>query len=187
MQRVVGRAVAAMVAIGAGSAGGGSVAQAETAHFAATDIPSVFFIGKSDDRNQVHYGIHLDKACHPVGTSPIFIYWKQIERGPNEVNDLNFLDRTVYGIRRQTLDVVTGTETGRVSFALEAAQKRAITFVARKDGDQCSVRAMTKLNTTAASLERIFVKLASLWRVEYLDLFGTEEATGKPIVERAHP
>ncbi len=166
---------------------GGSEAQAAPPRFGDTDVPSVFFIGKSDDRNQVHYGIHLDKNCRPVGASPIFIYWKQIERGPNEVSDLSFLDQTVYGIRSQKVDPGAGTETGRVSFALEAAQRRGITFVAKKEGEQCSARALSRLNGSAARLERIFVKLASFWRVDYLDLVGTEEASGKQIVERAHP
>ncbi|HTB75350.1 MAG TPA: hypothetical protein VK762_19000, partial [Polyangiaceae bacterium] len=35
-------------------------------------VRSVFFVAKSENRNEVHYGIALDPACGPVGASPVF-------------------------------------------------------------------------------------------------------------------
>jgi len=33
-------------------------------------VSSAFFIAKSENRNQVHYGVHVDAACSPVGAEP---------------------------------------------------------------------------------------------------------------------
>jgi hypothetical protein len=47
--------------------------------FAPPDVRSVFFIAKSQNRNQVHYGIRLDRECNPIGTRPVFAYWRMFE------------------------------------------------------------------------------------------------------------
>src|SRR5579862_229788 len=77
------------------------VAQADSNRFGPTDVQTLFVIGKNLDRNEVQYGIRLDKDCVPVGKEPLYAYWRQFEKGPNVTEDLNFLDRTVYGIGGQ--------------------------------------------------------------------------------------
>ena len=45
-------------------------------------LGSVFFVAKSENRNEVHYGFALDAACSPAGPAPVFAYWRMRERGP---------------------------------------------------------------------------------------------------------
>ncbi|WP_434301731.1 hypothetical protein [Corallococcus exiguus] len=30
----------------------------------------------------------MDEACRPVGTRPVHVYWRMLERGPSEVEEL---------------------------------------------------------------------------------------------------
>jgi hypothetical protein len=59
-----------------------TVAQASGVAVATRAVQSIFFIAKSENKNQVHYGIRLDEACSPAGDSPMFAYWRMLERGP---------------------------------------------------------------------------------------------------------
>jgi hypothetical protein len=60
-----------------------SLAQARDTRFGASDIRTLFFIRTSEDRDEVHYGIHLDKDCIPIGKEPVYVYWRLIEKGPD--------------------------------------------------------------------------------------------------------
>src|SRR5215471_13225370 len=61
------------------------------------DIPSVFFIAKSQNRNQVHYGIRLDRSCRPSGERPVFAYWRMLENH-GELEPLLPVETTAYGL-----------------------------------------------------------------------------------------
>jgi hypothetical protein len=50
--------------------------------FGANDLPTLFFIAKSDDRNRVDYGMRLDSRCAPYGDEPVFPYWREFEPPP---------------------------------------------------------------------------------------------------------
>ena len=42
-------------------------ARASAVSFGPNDVPTVFFINKSDDHNRVDYGIRLNEHCAPTG------------------------------------------------------------------------------------------------------------------------
>src|SRR5689334_14951358 len=73
---VLGGLVAGAILAPAGAARAGEVA------FGAHDVPTVFFISKSDDRNRVDYGIRLDASCAPLNDDAMFLYWRVFEGAP---------------------------------------------------------------------------------------------------------
>jgi len=61
-------------------------------------VRSVFFVAKSENRNEVHYGVALDSACVPAGSSPVFAYWRMRERSPLATEPLLAREVSAYGI-----------------------------------------------------------------------------------------
>lgn len=157
------------------------LAAAGDPRFWANDIRTLFFIGKSDDRDEVHYGIHLDKDCMPIGNEPVYVYWQQIEQGPNVTEDLNFLDRTVYGVKSQSV-TKRSPEESRVVMTLRATSDRSITVVTKKQEGQCVADSIAMIGGVPARLDRVFVHVAGWLSVDWIDIKGT--VSGRPIVER---
>jgi hypothetical protein len=156
--------------------------------FGPYDVRTIFVIGKNTDRNEVQFGIRLDADCVPVGDEPVYPYWRQFEKGPDVTEDLNFLDKTGYGIKSQKVErpAPAGT-TGRVVLRLRAASDRTIAIDVRKEGKACVADALTFLSGTAARLQRIHVQLSGPLSVDYLELRGVRVDNKQPIVERAKP
>ena len=78
----------------------------------------VFFVRKRN-RNQVHYGIHVDASCTPVGATPVFGYWRMLEHGPLRDRKPATLARDpAYGSPNKILD--QGDAGGRVGIRLRA-------------------------------------------------------------------
>lgn len=60
-------------------------------------VQSIFHIAKSENRNQVHYGAHVDEACRPIGAAPIYAYWRMFERSPTRTEALLDREQPGYG------------------------------------------------------------------------------------------
>jgi hypothetical protein len=86
--------------------------------FSGSDVPTVFFISKSDDRNRVDYGIRLDAACLPTSGSPMVVYWREFEGGRDGLvtHGLNIFEGPVYGVGTQRL---TETRTDGVTLRID--------------------------------------------------------------------
>ena len=70
--------------------------------FGPNDVPTAFFISKSDDHNRVDYWMRLDANCQPVNNDAVTPYWREFEKAPPVVtHSINFLDRMAYGISAQ--------------------------------------------------------------------------------------
>ncbi|APR79274.1 Hypothetical protein A7982_04621 [Minicystis rosea] len=168
----------------------GFAALAPTAHaegrFGPHDIRTMFVIGKNLDRNEVQYGIRLDKDCVPIGDEPVYAYWRQYEKGPEVTEDLNFLDRTGYGIKDQKVEQRAATGS-KVMMRLRATSDRSIGIYIRKEGEKCVADPMTYIAGTAAQLQRIHVQLSGPLSIQYIDIRGLRADNKQPINERAKP
>jgi hypothetical protein len=152
--------------------------------FGANDVPTVFFISKSDDHNRVDYWLRLDKNCQPPNDDAITPYWREFEKAPPVVtHSINFLDRMAYGIAAQ--GVASRTATG-AEYALRLkAVSRPIGISTRRDANgKCVAVVRTTIGGVTAELLSIYAKLASPLSVEYIDIKGRDFRSGKPIVER---
>jgi hypothetical protein len=163
----------------------GPDAQAE-GRFGAHDIQTLFVIGKNTDKNEVQFGIHLDKDCSPLGDEPIYAYWRQYEKGPEVTEDLNFLDKTGYGIKSQKVEKRTPTG-GKVNLVLKATPERGIGIFVHKEGSSCVAEPLAFISGVTARLERIHVQLKSFLSIDYIEIRGKRVDDKQAIVERAKP
>jgi hypothetical protein len=144
----------------------------------ASEVPSAFFVSKSENKNEVHYGIKLDDRCLPSGGAPVFAYWRMRERGPSATAPLLAHERKAYGIASQQVRANT------VRVVLRALA-RPVLFESRVDErGRCTVRVLATIQGRAARLHDVYVKLGFPFRVEYLLLQGHALDGGQWIQER---
>jgi hypothetical protein len=168
----IGCAVVAVVGV-ARSDGGGVVS-------------SAFFIAKSENRNQVHYGVHVDAACSPVGAAPVFAYWRMLEHGPAATEPLLSREVPAYGLAEQRV-VERGPEGGRASVRLRALGNRTIDVVTASRDGACVATATTTIGGQPAALSSVFAQLKWPWGVDYLMLSGRALSDGHAVRERLQP
>ncbi|MFN2425671.1 MAG: DUF4833 domain-containing protein [Candidatus Binatia bacterium] len=159
------RLVPALVAVAGGAA---LLLLASAASAASAD--SVFHIDRNKNRNQVHYGVHLDENCRPVGTDPVYNYWLRREKDPPEVRPLTYLQQAAYGFQEQDVK-----KDGRIEMRLRALPDRQLVVRAAAMGGTCKVETFTTIGEKQAYLEKVFVFAEDgllLPAVRYIELFG---------------
>ncbi len=159
-------------------------AQAAEITFGSHDIPTTFFISKSDDRNRVDYGMRLDASCAPYGEEAIFPYWRVFEGSPPvRTKELSLMDRIPYGISEQR--ALSRSATGS-EYSLRLKQfERPIVIITKKEANgSCSAMARSTVNGSQAQLVSVFAKLAGFASVDYIDVFGKDLQSGAPVTER---
>jgi hypothetical protein len=145
-------------------------------------VQSVFFIAKSENKNQVHYGIRLDEQCAPVGETPVFAYWRMLEHGPLATEPLLPRELRAYGLARQSAE--RGPLGGRVSVTLNAMPKRAIVIESAPGEGTCTAVAKAVINGIPATLTSVFVQLRWPFGVDHLEIAGHAITDGRFVRER---
>jgi Domain of unknown function (DUF4833) len=163
-------------------------AQASEPKFSPFDVQTVFYISKSDDRNRVDYGIHLDDHCAPVQEDAVFPYWREFENSPPvRVHTLGLFEYVAYGISEQR--TIRRSPVGSLHvIRLRQFSKNTIAIYSMKEPDgRCSSRARTMINGKDSELSYIYVKLfrgGLTPSVDYIDVHGRDPDTGQDIQER---
>lgn len=157
----------------------GFAAASLVASFAARagQADSVFFIAKSENRNQVHYGMRLDAHCDPIGDRPVYGYWRMHEHG-GSVEPILPQEEAAYGIGRQE------RIPGGIRINLRALPDKPIDIVARPSENGCVLTASTLITGVSARLHSIYVHLTWPFRVDYVLLSGFRLDDAKWIRER---
>lgn len=138
--------------------------------FDAQDVPTVFAIRKTNNRNRVDYGIRLDDRCRPRGDDPVVPYWRRLEQGPSVTAGLTTFQHIVYGVSHER---VARTETGgRVRVRLRALPERTITIETEQVGDSCRAKALSTVDGTPARLVDILVVLDGPRDVNHVEVTG---------------
>jgi hypothetical protein len=145
-------------------------------------IRSVFFVAKSENKNQVHYGIRVDDTCTPAGSASAFAYWRMLERGPFATEPLLARVVPAYGVAAQRSSPREGGG-GRVVLTLNALPKRTIVIDTVGRGPMCTASAGAVIGGVAAALTNIFVQLRWPFGVEYIVISG-RSADGGVVRER---
>ena len=156
--------------------------------FGPNDVPTVFFISKSDDRNRVDYGLRLNDDCLPVGDQPLFPYWRELENAPPErTHPLKFIEHFAYGVAQQRL--LRRTPAGAEIEVKLKPLDRAITITAERGADgRCRAVARTIIGGVAnIELVSAYVQLLRPMSVEYVEIHGRHPMTGQPVEERLVP
>jgi hypothetical protein len=134
------------------------------------DVPSVFYIARSSNKNQVHYGVRVDAACNVVGERPVYAYWRMLEnRG--ELEPILGIEGPAYGLDdQQAIQRGLGVTTVRVR--LRAFPERPITVTVGKTERGCEAFATTGISGTDARLQSIYVKVKWPFGVDYVLVRG---------------
>lgn len=159
-------------------------AHAEPVAFGPTDVPTLFYIAKSNNRDRVDYGIRLDSSCHPTNSDATFPYWRDLEKEPVSVHTMGMFAKMAYGFAAQKVE---HQADGAVVQKLVLKQVNRPIWVTTAKGDdgRCKAVAWTKINgVERAELISIYVKLAGALSVDYVDIKGRNRATGEIITER---
>jgi hypothetical protein len=137
--------------------------------FAASDVRSMFHISKSQNRNQVHYGLRLNAQCVPTSASPVFAYWRELEQGPDHLSELLDREQTPYGVAPgQVVSMRRGK--ARVEFRLRPFPDRALVASPRSRARGCAASVVTNVAGRPAVLESIHVAIGFLWQVESITI-----------------
>ena len=153
----------------------------DAVRFGPNDVASVFHISKSENRNEVHYGIRLDEHCAPA-QGAVFAYWRELEKGPNETSQLLAVEQPAYGIARQQMT------HGKVRLTLRALPSRTVIIEPKKGEDgRCTAVAHMEIAGAPARLDRVFAQIAWPAGVDWLQLEGAAEPDGHPVRERVQP
>lgn len=134
---------------------------------------SAFFITRSTNRNQVHYGIQVDENCRPQGPQPVHAYWRMLEKGEKDVEPLLGREGPAYGLADGQR--VEALPSGwRVQVRLRAWPNRTIDVDVFRENGRCVARAWTRMEGRVAQIERIFVKTSWPTGVDYVLLSGRD-------------
>ena len=152
------------------------------------DVPTVFYISKSDDHNRVDYGIHLDDHCVATTDDAVFPYWREFEKSPPvRVHSLGMFEYIAYGISEQR--TIRKTPEGAVYLVrLRQFDKMPIGIITRKETDgHCTTHARSQINGRESELTYVYVKLRAgglTPNVEYVDVHGRDLETSQEVSER---
>jgi hypothetical protein len=161
-----------------------SPARAEEIAFGPYDVPTVFFISKSDDKNRVDYGLRLDATCSPVNDDAVFLYWRVFEKAPPvRTKPLSLLDYIPYGVAEKRV-VKRSPTGGEYAMRLKQFGRPIVIATKKEENGKCSAVARAPINGKDAQLLSVFAKLAGLASVEYIDVFGKDLESGASITER---
>ncbi|HVY26214.1 MAG TPA: DUF4833 domain-containing protein [Polyangiaceae bacterium] len=154
--------------------------------FGAADVPTVFYISKSDDRNRVDYGMRLTEGCAPLGSEAVFPYWREFEKSPPvRTHPLGTFEYFGYGISEQRM-VRGGKPDAAYLIRLRQFKQRPVWITtSRDDSGRCRARVRCAIGAVRfAELSSIYLKLAGPLSVEYIIIKGHDPATGNPIEEK---
>jgi hypothetical protein len=158
---------------------------ADEPSFGANDVPTVFFINKSDDHNRVDYGIRLDDRCGPAKDDAVFPYWREFENAPPvRTHSLGLFEYVAYGLSDQRTVRRTQTGADQLIALKQFGRPIFVTTTKGSDGHCTAIARSTIQGVEHAQLLSIFVKLRGPMMVDYIDVKGTDLATGKALEER---
>jgi hypothetical protein len=145
------------------------------------DVASAFFIARSTNKNQVHYGVRLDPECEVVGDKPVFAYWRMLEKR-GELEPVLGIEMPAYGLEdQQQIRKNAGGTIVRVK--LRPFPDRALFVSVGKAGRGCSATTTTTVAGSDAYLQSIYVKIKWPFGVDYVLLRGIT-GDGRRVEER---
>ena len=120
-------------------------------------LPSVFFISKSENKNQVHYAVAVEANCAPAGGTPVRPYWRLLEKGAAVTAPLLGREQRAYGVASQSV-VARWSSGGRIRLVLQALPERPLTIVTGKGSNgTCLASTYTVIQHVPARLYGIHV------------------------------
>ena len=146
---------------------------------------SVFHIAKSENKNQVHYGVKLDDHCRPSAKGPVYGYWRELEEGPRATSPILKHEQPAYGLTRPR-SIKHVSAGGMVEIDLRGFPDREVKIETFRNGQGCGARAITKINGHDAVLRSIYVELGFLFSIKFVIVRGLRLSDGRQIEEKVN-
>jgi hypothetical protein len=146
------------------------------------DAASLFFVSKSENKNQVAYEVRIDASCRPVGEAPVFAYWRMLEQGATRTEPLLPLETPACGVARQEI-AERSASGGTVRIALRALPDREILVRSSAGEEGCVATATTRIHGTRARLFNVHARISWPFGVASLLLTGWAESDGRLVRE----
>jgi hypothetical protein len=150
--------------------------------FAPSDVATVFFISKSDDRNRVDYGIRLDRECRPRPADAMVVYWREFEgaSGGRVTHGLNVFEGPVYGVASEDR-----SQGAALVVEIRALRARPISVRAQRGpSGECTAEATASISGVPARLHHIHVTLGSRpGSVAWIEIVGDALEGGRALSE----
>ena len=163
-----------------------AIAYADEPRFGANDIPTAFYISKSDDHNRVDYGMRLGARCTASNSDAVFPYWREFEHAPPvRTHSLGVFEYFAYGLSGQGVHR-NSESSGEYWVKLKQFGQRPIWITTRRETDgHCSALARCMIaGVKFAQLLSIYVKLSAPLSVDYVVVKGKNLDTGQLLEER---
>jgi hypothetical protein len=161
-------------------------ARAANVLFGPHDVHSLFHVAKSENQNQVHYALHLDATCKPMGKRPVFAYWQRLREGGKRIDDqLTGIGTTVYGASDEQKVIARSSGGSDIEMFVKALKTVRITIEVQKTAQGCQAVPYTTILKQRARLSHAFLQLGA-WglNVKYVDVVGFRMSDGKRVAER---
>lgn len=146
-------------------------------------IPGLlFYIQRDPNTNTICYELNINKNGQLEGNDPVHAFWIRYPEGGMR-KDLNYIQRKfAYGINVKAV--------GNEQYELRSVAYSKLPLTLRKDAKN-TYRVYTDINKKECVLSRVFIRIdgGSFWspNVLYIELKGTETATGKIVSQRIKP
>lgn len=147
------------------------------------NVPGLlFYIQRDPNTNTICYQLNVDKQGKISEKNPVNTFWIRYPEGGIR-KELNYLQRKfAYGINSKAI--------GNASFELRSVAYSKLPLYLRKD-TRNEYHVYTSIDKKECILSRVFIRIdgGTFWspNVLYIELKGTEIATGKTIIQRIKP
>ena len=148
----------------------------------ARDLNSVFLVAKSENKNQVHYGVHVDQECNVVGANPLYGYWRMLEK-KGEIEPMLSREIRAYGIDPVQRIEKAGNVT-TIHTRLNAIPDRLLRVTVTRTPAGCAADATMSIAGADARLRLIYVRIGWMFSVDYILLRGSRPPDGHTVEEK---
>ena len=147
------------------------------------NVPGLlFYIQRDPNTNTICYQLNVDKQGKISEKNPVNTFWIRYPEGGMR-KELNYLQRKfAYGINSKAI--------GNSTFELRSVAYSKLPLYLRRD-TRNEYHVYTSIDKKECILSRVFIRIdgGTFWspNVLYIELKGTEIATGKTIIQRIKP
>ncbi|WP_426295812.1 DUF4833 domain-containing protein [Dyadobacter endophyticus] len=147
------------------------------------NVPGLlFYIQRDPNTNTICYQLNVDKQGKISERNPVNTFWIRYPEGGIR-KELNYLQRKfAYGINSKAI--------GNAAYELRSVAYSKLPLYLRRD-TRNEYHVYTSIDKKECILSRVFIRIdgGTFWspNVLYIELKGTEIATGKTIIQRIKP
>ena len=148
-----------------------------------TDEHLLFYIQKSFNQNTVVYALNLDQDGKINASNPIKVFWRRYQED-GRIRELTQLEKTFgFGVKAKPVKAKPNTYI----FSIVALKDKQFVVTQTEQGKPYVI---TSINDKNSLIERVYIKAEHtklLPKVFYLEVFGTDIKTKKPVYQKIIP